>query len=117
MGNPVTATVRMARFRADTRGFTLLELIVVMVLIGLVAGFAVPRLGGFLAADQMKTTVRKLIGLIHRTSDLARRYQVPYLLRYDAGERCFIAVPEEEREPSNDASGDQPSFATLHPAG
>ncbi|MGD9947570.1 MAG: Tfp pilus assembly protein FimT/FimU [Desulfobulbus sp.] len=88
----------MVSFRADNRGFTLLELIVVMVLIGLTASFAIPQLGGFLVADQMKTTVRRLVGLVHQTAGLARREQVPYLLSYKAGEHRFVAAPEKEPE-------------------
>lgn len=88
----------MASSRSDNGGFTLLELIVVMVLIGLTASFAIPQLGGFLVADQMKTTVRRLVGLIHQTASLARREQVPYLLVYQANEHRFVAEPEEEPE-------------------
>jgi len=90
----------MGAFRGNTSGFTLLELIVVMALIGLTASFAIPQLGGFLAADQMKTTVRKLVGLVHQTAGLARREQVPYWLSYDAGEHRFMAVPAGASEQS-----------------
>jgi len=75
-------------------GFTLLELIVVMVLIGITASFSVPQLGGFLVADQMKTTMRRLVGIVYQTSELARRGQVAYLLRYKAVENRFEAIPE-----------------------
>ncbi|WP_448874005.1 pilus assembly FimT family protein [Desulfobulbus propionicus] len=88
----------MASFRTGHAGFTLLELIVVMALIGLTAGFAMPQLGGFLAADQMKSDVRKLIGLIHQTANLARREQEPYLLTYRPDEHRFVAEPEEKRD-------------------
>lgn len=91
----------MSFLRANTGGFTLLELIVVMVLIGLTATFAIPQLGGFLVADQMKTTVRRLVGLVHQTAGLARREQVPYWLTYQANEHRFVAKPEGEREPTS----------------
>nr|WP_321465010.1 type II secretion system protein [uncultured Desulfobulbus sp.] len=90
----------MVSLRTCRGGFTLLELIVVMVLIGLTASFAIPQLGGFLVADQMKTTARRLIGLVHQTAELARREQVAYLLRYKAGEHRLEAAPEVEREDS-----------------
>lgn len=88
----------MVASQNNTSGFTLLELIVVMVLIGLTASFAIPQLGGFLVADQMKTTVRRLVGLVHQTAGLARREQVPYWLRYDGGEHRFVAEPVEVSE-------------------
>ena len=99
----------MASFRLDNGGFTLLELIVVMVLIGLTASFAIPQLGGFLGADQMKTTVRRLVGLVQQTASLARREQVAYRLRYLATEHRFIASPEKEPE----QDGTEPEGTTL----
>lgn len=65
-----------------------------MALIAITASFAVPQLGGFLVADQMKTTTRKLVGMVYQTADLARREQVAYLLRYRGAEHRFEATPE-----------------------
>ncbi|MDD2465126.1 MAG: type II secretion system protein [Desulfobulbus sp.] len=97
----------MVVYRADNGGFTLLELIVVMALIALTASFSIPQLGGFLAADQMKTTVRRLVGLVHQTADLARREQIPYLLTYESEEHRFVAAPEGDREKSPLAAEDK----------
>lgn len=87
---------------ADRRAFTLVELIVVMTLIGLVASFAVPQVANFLFADQLKVGTRKLVGLIHRTSQLAQQHQVPYLLSYRPGERLFVAVREQDKDKQED---------------
>jgi len=81
---------------ADRRGFTLVELLVVMVLMAVIASFAVPRIGDFIYSDQLKTTVRRLVGLIHRSAQMARQSQMPYLLTYQPGERLFVAKPEEQ---------------------
>lgn len=78
----------------NCRAFTLVELIVVMALIGLTVSFAVPQIASFLYADQLKVSVRKLVGLIHRSSQLAQQQQVPYLLTYKRQERVFIVGPE-----------------------
>jgi len=83
---------------ANNRAFTLVELIVVMALIALTASFAVPQIANFLYADQLKVTVRKLVGLIHRSSELARRHQTPYLLAYQPKERTFVVEPEKDGE-------------------
>lgn len=90
--------MRFAVRSPGVQGFTLLELIVVMALIALTAAFAMPQFGGFLVGDRMKTSVRKLVGLVHQTADLARRFQEPYLLQYRESERRFVAVPEREQE-------------------
>ncbi|MCL2457623.1 MAG: prepilin-type N-terminal cleavage/methylation domain-containing protein [Desulfobulbus sp.] len=87
---------------ADHRGFTLVELLVVMVLMAVIASFAVPRIGDFIYADQLKTTVRRLVGLIHRSAQMARQSQAPYLLTYQPGERLFVARPEEQRTGKKD---------------
>lgn len=86
----------------NNQGFTLLELIVVMVLIGITVSFTVPQIGGFLVADQMKTTTRRLIGLVHQTASLARSEHRAYLLTYQAGEHRFVAEPEMDSQQTSD---------------
>lgn len=93
------------------QGFTLLELIVVMALIALTAAFAVPQFGGFFAGDRMKTSVRKLVGLVQQTAGLARRYQEPYLLQYRENERRFVVVPERERTEQEKRAGEQETLS------
>jgi prepilin-type N-terminal cleavage/methylation domain-containing protein len=82
----------------NTKAFTLVELIVVMALIAVTASFAVPQIANFLFTDQLKVSVRKLVGLIHRTSQLAQQQQVPYLLTYQQRERVFTVRPERVEE-------------------
>jgi prepilin-type N-terminal cleavage/methylation domain-containing protein len=82
----------------NSRAFTLLELIVVMALIALIASFSVPQIANFLYADQLKVSVRKLVGLIHQSSQLAQRHQAPYLLTYQQKERTFTVGPEKIEE-------------------
>jgi general secretion pathway protein H len=48
----------------NDRAFTLLELIVVMVLIALTTSLAIPQIANFLYTDQLKASVRKLVGLL-----------------------------------------------------
>lgn len=103
--------MRVLSRRSGTQGFTLLELIVVMALIALTAAFAMPQFGGFFAGDRMKTTVRKLVGLVHQTAGLARRYQEPYLLQYREGERRFVAVPERDKEEKQEREGEQKTLS------
>lgn len=76
------------------RAFTLLELIVVMVLIALATSLATPQIASFLAADQLKTSVRKLTGLVIRSSQLAQERQASHLLRYLQRERRFVLESE-----------------------
>ncbi|MCL2790587.1 MAG: type II secretion system GspH family protein [Desulfobulbus sp.] len=80
---------------AHDKGFTLIELLVMMALIAVIASFAVPQIGNFLYADQLKMTVRKLVGLVHRSAQKAQQYQIPFVLTYKPGERLFVVEPEE----------------------
>jgi len=80
------------------KGFTLLELIVVMVLIAITVTLTVPKISNFLYTDQLKVAVRHLVGLINQSSQLAQRQQAPYLLRYLEGERRFVVEPEQKKE-------------------
>lgn len=100
------------RPRLNNRGFTLIELIVVMALIALTVSFAVPQIADFLYADQLKTTVRKLVGLIHRSGRLAQREQAVYLLTYSENERVFVVAPE--RKPEKTGASTEPTRMTLH---
>ena len=83
-------------------GFTLMELIVVMVLLSLLAAFAVPRIRTSLFTDQLKASSRRLIGLINETGQEARRSHHGWLLEYDPANRGFSARPDIGQAPDDD---------------
>jgi len=68
------------------RGFTLLELMVVMVLISLMTAFTMPTLRSSLFSDQLKTTTRRLVAMISETSQEAVRTQSAHFLSFDLGQ-------------------------------
>jgi len=76
---------------ARAQGFTLIELIVVMVLIAVMTGLAAPRISSFLFSDQLKTTARKLLNLVAETGQNALRDQLPYVLSFDRDRHRFLA--------------------------
>lgn len=78
----------------NDRGFTLLELIVVLVLIGIGTSLAMPRVAAFLFTDELKGAARQLTGLISRASQLAQQHQAAYLLRYLERDKRFVIEPE-----------------------
>ncbi|NOQ46476.1 MAG: prepilin-type N-terminal cleavage/methylation domain-containing protein [Desulfobulbaceae bacterium] len=78
---------------SPARGFTLLELMVVMVLISIMTAFAVPKIRSSLFSDQLKSTARKLVGLVAETSQDAVRNQIPYHLVFDSEAHAFVGGP------------------------
>ena len=72
-----------SRARADNaRGFTLIEIIVVIFLIGIMLSLSIPSLRGTFFTDPLKATTRNVIGLVGGLRDQAVRSQQPYLLHF-----------------------------------
>lgn len=66
-----------------SRGFTLLELMIVMVIIAVMTSFAIPSLRTSLYSDQLKSTARRVIGLVSEASQEAIRKQAVHTLSFD----------------------------------
>lgn len=93
------------------QGFTLLELIVVLVLIGLLLVVTVPTLRNNLIDDPLRSTGRKLIGYIGGVRERAIREQQSYLLYIDMDENRLWYVRESDDK--NDEA-EPPEKGTLH---
>jgi prepilin-type N-terminal cleavage/methylation domain-containing protein len=78
----------------EERGFTLIELIVVTTLIGIMLSLTIPTLRTTFFTDPLKTTTRKLIGLVTGVRELAVRSQQPYLLHISWLENRIWYEPE-----------------------
>ena len=91
--------------KTSSSGFTLLELIVVIALIGIMLVVSVPTLQNTLIDDRLKGTSRKIIGLVNGVRELAAREQQPYFLNIDRNENRIwyekdveVATVGEEEE-------------------
>jgi len=91
-------------------GFTLMELLVVMVLLSLLTVFAVPKIRTSLFTDQLKATARKLIGLVNETGMRARIEHQPYQLFFDPAARVFTV----RAVAGNKGTNAPPSIRPLH---
>ena len=69
--------------RNSAAGYTLLELIVVIVLLGLMFGLTVPKFRQALVNDSLNATSLRLIGLVQDLREQAVRGQEPYTLHFD----------------------------------
>lgn len=68
---------------SGTGGFTLVELMVVMVLITIVTAFSLPAIRSSMFSDQLRGTARRLIGLVSEASQDAVGRQIPSQLNFD----------------------------------
>lgn len=77
-------------------GFTLLELIIVLVLIGLLMVVSIPALRDRVFDDPLRAAGRKLIGYIDGVRDMAVREQRSYVLFIDLNENRLWYLREAD---------------------
>lgn len=83
------------------KGFTLIELIVVTFLIGLMLSISIPSLQNAFFTDPLKSTTRKIMGLVTGVREMAARSQQPYLLHISQVENRIWYESEAETEEAN----------------
>ncbi|MBU4581634.1 MAG: prepilin-type N-terminal cleavage/methylation domain-containing protein, partial [Proteobacteria bacterium] len=71
------------------RGYTLIELSVVVLLIGMMLFLAVPRVRDSLLNDDLKATTRQIVGAAREMRNEAVREQVDYLIHLDLAKPGF----------------------------
>jgi prepilin-type N-terminal cleavage/methylation domain-containing protein len=81
------------------RGYTLLELLVVLVLISILITLAVPTLKNTLSADPLKMTAMKIAGLVKAAREQAVRDQQEYLIEVNFSENLVEVRREVDQLP------------------
>jgi len=83
------------------KGYTLIELMVVIVLLGLIFTIATPKIRDALFRDELKDATRQMVGMISRLRDEAIRENKDYMLHFDLESNRFWfdspTMTEEER--------------------
>jgi prepilin-type N-terminal cleavage/methylation domain-containing protein len=82
-GNDFSAPIKTIDPTNSANGYTLIELVVVVALIGLFLGLAIPRLHYALVTDDLKATTRRIVGLVGEVRNEAIREQRVYLVHLD----------------------------------
>ncbi len=77
--------------KSGMKGFTLIEVIVVLALISLVATLSIPRFDNFLFSNQLKSSSRKVIGIVSQISQEAVRTRTGSVLVFDLSENIVRA--------------------------
>ncbi|MFH1241687.1 MAG: prepilin-type N-terminal cleavage/methylation domain-containing protein [Pseudomonadota bacterium] len=85
-----------------SKGYTFIELTVVVSLLGLIAALAIPRFQGAVLTDDLKSTARRMVGMIRDLRNEAVRTQKDHYLHLDLESNRFwtenTAMTDEERE-------------------
>jgi prepilin-type N-terminal cleavage/methylation domain-containing protein len=101
---------RMNRARQPGQGFTLLELMVVMMLISIVMAIALPKFAGGAFQDPVNKMSRWMINTVRTLRSTAIQQQKPQSLVIDLGNRRMWPVHEATGEETSPAA---PSGSTL----
>lgn len=88
----------------SSEGFTLIEILVVMMLISLVTAFTIPAIRTELFTDQLKSTARRLIGLVNEVGHDAVYRQSEYFLHFDLENNIVWADAGIKTDPDRDDS-------------
>lgn len=91
----MTGTSTVGNVTESERGYTLIELSVVVLIIGTMLLIAVPRVRDTLLNDDLKVAARRLIGAAQELRNAAVREQTDYLLRIDLGEGAYWTYPAD----------------------
>lgn len=92
-------SMRTSRARQpNERGFTLLELSVVLMILGLMAVLLYPKLSGLLAEEDLRLTALRLAATIERVREQAAAAKRPYRLNYslDTNEVWVSVLSDED---------------------
>ena len=91
------------------RGFTLIELTMVILLAGLLLSLTVPRFRDAVLSDNLKSTTRKLIVKIDELRDASLRNHRDYILRFDLEANQYWVEDSGMSELERAAVREQPS--------
>lgn len=98
--------------RNRNHGFTLIELMVVLVIVGLVAGLGMPRLFNSMGGVKLKTSARKTVSILKYARDTAfyKKQLTKVVVDLDRGKLAVLvfqeAVPDAEEEAAADPDGE-----------
>jgi len=98
-------------------GYTLIELIVVLILLGLMFGLTVPRFRQAVLSDSLDATALRLIGLVQNLRERAISGQVTYVLHFDIRDGKVWAsastATEEEQESARERAFELPDDVRI----
>jgi len=73
----------------NKKGYTSIELILVVILIGLIITLTIPRFRSAILTDDLKATARRIVGTINELRNEAIRKHTAYILHFDLESNRF----------------------------
>ena len=102
---------------ANKSGYTLIELIVVIILLGLMFGLVVPKFRQAVLSDSLDATSLRIIGLIENLRERAVSDQISYVLHFDIRSRELWAFASdataEEQETARERAYQLPADVII----
>lgn len=86
------------KFSKRDRGYTLIELVVVLVVLGIIFSITIPKFRQALISDSIDTTSLRLIGLVQDLREKAISSQVSYSLHFDIQQQRIWSVAADASE-------------------
>lgn len=116
-GTPPGKDFRPRKTSVSAKGYTLIELIVVLVLLGLMLGLTVPKFRQAVMSDSLDATSLRIIGLVGNLRERAISDQVSYVLHIDLrGKKIWAfagTASEEEQETARERAYQLPDDVKI----
>lgn len=90
---------------ARTRGFTLIEIVVVITIIAVAAAVALPALNAGARQREVRTTLQRFVSAVRRASSVAVFQRRPVELRIHPEDRRYDVIASADRERGESAEG------------
>ncbi|MCD6273599.1 MAG: prepilin-type N-terminal cleavage/methylation domain-containing protein [Deltaproteobacteria bacterium] len=98
--------------RISSPGFTLLELIIVMIIIGLMSVLVVPVIGGSLSNMELKTAAKKTASALRYCRNKAATQKTTYIAGIDFATN-IISVENKKKASEKPGETDEPDLKTY----
>jgi general secretion pathway protein H len=97
-------TPYLGKSSGKDRGYTLIELAVVLVVLGIIFSFTMPKFRQALLSDSLDATSMRLIGLVQDLREKAIGGHVSYTLHFDIQEKRIWSVVSDASEEDQEAA-------------